>query len=142
MGRLTRYKGRIKGDKRTVEFDFKEKRKAYTDVYNYLIRLSDTEEFWKMLESDEDSIEEYGELLEGIHLRLDGLVFEITRNSSNLKDMELVDKHVRANWYSNKGLREIIIKQLRFISRNTYFKMYNEEEEVLEPLCMEEVENV
>lgn len=142
MGRLTRYKGRIKGDKRTVEFDFKEKRKAYTDVYNYLIRLSDTEEFWKMLESDEDSIEEYGELLEGIHLRLDGLVFEITRNSSNLKDMELVDKHVRANWYSNKGLREIIIKQLRFISRNTYFKMYNEDEEVLEPLCMEEVENV
>lgn len=139
---MTRYKGRIKGDKRTVEFDFKEKRKAYTDVYNYLIRLSDTEEFWKMLESDEDSIEEYGELLEGIHLRLDGLVFEITRNSSNLKDMELVDKHVRANWYSNKGLREIIIKQLRFISRNTYFKMYNEEEEVLEPLCMEEVENV
>lgn len=142
MGRLTRYKGRIKGDKRTVEFDFKEKRKAYTDVYNYLIRLSDTEEFWKMLESDEDSIEEYGELLEGIHLRLDGLVFEITRNSSNLKDMELVDKHVRANWYSNKGLREIIIKQLKFISKNTYFKMYNEEEEVLEPLCMEEVENV
>lgn len=139
---MTRYKGRIKGDKRTVEFDFKEKRKAYTDVYNYLIRLSDTEEFWKMLESDEDSIEEYGELLEGIHLRLDGLVFEITRNSSNLKDMELVDKHVRANWYSNKGLREIIIKQLRFISRNTYFKMYNEDEEVLEPLCMEEVENV
>lgn len=139
---MTRYKGRIKGDKRTVEFDFKEKRKAYTDVYNYLIRLSDTEEFWKMLESDEDSIEEYGELLEGIHLRLDGLVFEITRNSSNLKDMELVDKHVRANWYSNKGLREIIIKQLKFISKNTYFKMYNEEEEVLEPLCMEEVENV
>ena len=139
---MARFKGKIVGENRNVEFDFTERRKAYTDIYNYLAKLSESEEFWDMLECDEDRLEEYTDLIESVHLRLDSLIFEILRLATDFRQKDLLHRIKLNNWYSNRGLRDIIIKQLIFISENTYYKLYNADNERLERLYMEEVSSV
>lgn len=139
---MRRFKGRIAGENRNVEFNFLEERKAYLDVYNYICRLSESTDFWDMLECSEDKLEDYEGLISKVHIELDSLLYELARVINEPKDIDLLHRVKIHNWYSSKGLRDLIIKRIIFISKNTYFKLYNLCTEKIERLSMEDVDYV
>ena len=57
-------------------------------------------------------------------------------------DLRELSKHRGYNWSSLKGMRDRIKEQLKFISKYTYFKIYNSTSDSIDELCMEVVENV
>lgn len=135
---MKRFKGRIVGENRNVEFNFLEERKAYIDIYNYIVALSESNDFWDMLECNDNEIEEYKSLISKVHIELDRLLYELARTINEPRDIDLLHRVKIHNWYSSRGLRDLIIKRLRFISNNTYFKLYNHRTEKIERLSVED----
>lgn len=135
---MKRFKGRIVGENRNVEFNFLEERKAYIDIYNYIVALSESNDFWDMLECNDNKIEEYKSLISKVHIELDRLLYELARTINEPRDIDLLHRVKIHNWYSSRGLRDLIIKRLRFISNNTYFKLYNHRTEKIERLSVED----
>lgn len=135
---MKRFKGRIVGENRNVEFNFLEERKAYIDIYNYIVALSESNDFWDMLECNDTEIEEYKSLISKVHIELDRLLYELARTINEPRDIDLLHRVKIHNWYSSRGLRDLIIKRLRFISNNTYFKLYNHRTEKIERLSVED----
>lgn len=137
-----RYIGEILGENRKVNFNFEEKRRTFVEIYNYLCKLSESDEFWDMLNCNEEKLDEYSELVENVHLKFDGYIFDMQRNSTNIIDTELVSKKHGTEWYSTSGLRKLIIDQLKFISKNTYFKLYNDSCDSVDRLHIKEIKDV
>lgn len=135
---MKRFKGRIVGENRNVEFNFLEERKAYIDIYNYIVALSESNDFWDMLECNDNKIEEYKSLISKVHIELDRLLYELARTINEPRDIDLLHRVKIHNWYSSRGLRDLIIKRLQFISNNTYFKLYNHRTEKIERLSVED----
>lgn len=137
------YKGVITGKDRKVEFKFREKRRNYINVYNYIIELYTNKDILDILNNKEyslDTLETYSDTITIVHAKLDNLIFELCKEKS--MDLRELSRHRGYNWSSLKGMRDRIKEQLKFISKYTYFKIYNSTSDSIDELCMEVVENV
>lgn len=137
------YKGVITGKDRKVEFKFREKRRNYINVYNYIIELYTNKDILDILNNKEyslDTLETYSDTITIVHAKLDNLIFELCKEKS--MDLRELSKHRGCNWSSLKGMRDRIKEQLKFISNYTYFKIYNNTNDSIDELCMEVVEDV